>query len=418
MGKRMWLCVLSLSVLLSGCGGSALSDEAVEAAIPEMAAGETAAPVFAEETTEAPLVTDQDGAVRPGIYAYDGSKEDLKTDGLTYFTFTQNAVTHCDEGGEELLLETLAQTTFYSQCAIQTQWINDVLQDIQKSDNLYGNELLEYAKLDKKERGESFYCHSHYVSRGVARHDAHVISLLTQSTVYSGGIQPNMTQTALNLDMKNLKSLTLEDVIHPERCEDLYRLILTKVDEKFSVLGQSALVENYQSIIADRITYGKMTPYWYFNDQGLVIFFNQYELAPNAAGIIKVELGYDLLDGILIESYFPDEIDGWITNLSVNTEHNTGKPVYHVKLGEGETVYITLSGTATHVQLSEVSFVEQTAVASNMLFSANLLNEETTVALTAEPDPEKTYAVSYCDAIGGPKILYFRDNRFVTDLNQ
>ena len=119
MGKRMWLCVLSLSVLLSGCGGSALSDEAVEAAIPEMAAGETAAPVFAEETTEAPLVTDQDGAVRPGIYAYDGSKEDLKTDGLTYFTFTQNAVTHAsgDIGTNNLLLSMCHTDAVDQRCA-------------------------------------------------------------------------------------------------------------------------------------------------------------------------------------------------------------------------------------------------------------------------------------------------------------
>ena len=138
-------------------------------------------------------------------------------------------------------------------------------------------------------------------------------------------------------------------------------------------------------------------------------------MTPYAAGIIKFELEYDSLNGILKEAYLPKEIEGWVTNISVDKDADN-RDVYDVYLGEGETVYITLSGTATQVQLSEVSFVEQTAVDSTMLFSANRLDDETTLAVTIDVDPEIVYAVEYYDGAGGPRIIYFKDNKILTDL--
>lgn len=408
LGKRLWLSILVLSTVLYGCGGASRG-AAAESKMVDTAACETAASSVIEEA-------DIHGPASYGSYTYTGRKDGLNTDGLTYFTFTQSTVNHTDETGEEIFLESITQTGFRAQCPIQNRWVNDVLEDLQNSDKRYGQDLLEYAKQDKKEGEEDFYCYSQHITRGVARHDNHVISLITRSSIYSGGTHPNLSQRALNLDMRELRTLTLEDVIVAGGCEELRELVIQRLEEKFSTLGESGLFANYRDIVVESLTYGKMTPYWYFNHSGLVIFFNPYTLAPYAAGIVKVELEYDALEGILENSYFREEINGWITDISLDQKQINAENTYDVNLGEGEKVYITLNGTATSVQLSEVTFVEKTAVASTMLFSANQLNDETTLALTGAADPKKTYVATYYDEVGGPKILYFRDNQMVTDI--
>ena len=89
------------------------------------------------------------------------------------------------------------------------------------------------------------------------------------------------------------------------------KLVREGVDSKFAVIdGGNGLFEDYGAIIDNSMQYGNMTPYWYLNDTGLVIFYNQYELGPYAAGIIKVELPYEELEGILREEFQPKAPDG------------------------------------------------------------------------------------------------------------
>lgn len=414
MRNIRWLASLFLCLMLLGCGRSE-SDCAAQEDETALEACGAAAPAEAQEETVAETTASAKSQSRSYTYTYTGNKENMISDGLTYFTFVEKNITHTNDEGDMLLQEVLTQTSFFSECPIQTEWVNEIISELQSSDASYGKELLEYAKRDQKASGNAFYFHSHYVSRGIARHDDYIISLLSLTSVYSGGMYPYMTQTSFNLDMKELKTLLLEDVIEPDGCLALYDLVLQKVEEKFSTLGESGLHDNYKKIISDAVSYGKMTPYWYFNDKGLVIFFNQYELAQYAAGIIKVELEYSALEGILKEAYFPAEINGGITNISVDQDLD-GKAVYDVNLGEGETVYITVGGNATQVQLSEVSFIENTAVDSTMLFSANRLNQDTPLAVTINLDPDIIYAIEYYDETGGPKILYLKDNIIQTDL--
>lgn len=414
MSKRFRLFLLILCAVLTGCGKSSDCAELAQTEAPqardsvESASSDLAPMDIAEGTTT---------SGRSGTYAYAGDKSNLITDGLTYFVFSQKTDTFSDDDGEPLLLEVTTETSFYSQCEAQTVWVNSLLNDLETGEAHYGQELLGYARQGREDFPDYFYCYSHYVSRGIARHDQRVISLLSQTMVYSGGAHPTTVQTAHNLDMQALTTLTLEDVILPEACQSLYTLVLDRVEGKFAAVGEVGLFEDYQSVISEALTYGNMTPYWYFNDQGLVIFFNQYALAPYAAGIIKVELEYGQLEGILKEDYLPEAADGQEIVLSVSQERNSLRNVYDVTLGYGDTVYLSFDGTARQVQLSEVNLVEQTAVASTMLFSANFLNEETALAVTGNPDPEKSYAVTYHTGNGAQTVLYY-DDTIVLDQNQ
>lgn len=412
MSKRIALCLLALCVALSGCGSASKATDLAQTECSPQTVEATELP-----STDSTLALDGTGASRSGRYAYAGDLSKAVTDGLTYFVFSQNTTTYSDDDGESLLLEMATTTTFYAQCEIQSLWVNDILSDLETKESNYGKELLGYARQDRQTFPDHFYCYSHYVTRGVARHDTRVISLLSQTMVYSGGAHPTTVQTAYNLDMQKLTILSLEDVIESDACETLRTLVLNRVEEKYTTISDVVLFDDYQSVISEALTYGKMTPYWYFNDQGLVIFFNQYELAPYAAGIIKIEIGYDKLNGILKEEFMPESRQDGAVTLSVSEEPYAPEDVYDVVLGEGSTTYLTVSGTAYHIQLSEVNLVEQTAVSSTMLFSANYLNEETPLAVTGEPDPEKSYAIAYYAGSGEQAVLYYYDDTIVLEPN-
>lgn len=414
MSKRFRLFLLVLCAVLTGCGKSSDSAEVAQTEAPQ---AEDSVESASSDLAPMDIVDGKAAPDRSGTYAYTGDKSSLITDGLTYFVFSQKTDTFSDDDGEPLLLEVTTETSFYSQCEAQTVWVNGLLNDLETGEVHYGQELLGYARQGRADFPDYFYCYSHYVSRGIARHDQRVISLLSQTMVYSGGAHPTTVQTAHNLDMRELTTLTLEDVILPEACQSLYALVLDRVEGKFSAVSEVVLFEDYQSVISEALTYGKMTPYWYFNDQGLVIFFNQYALAPYAAGVIKAELEYGQLDGILKEDFLPEAADGQEIVLSVSQERDSLRNVYDVTLGYGDTVYLSFNGTARQVQLSEVNLVEQTAVSSTMLFSANFLNDETALAVTGNPDPEKSYAVTYHTGSGEQTVLYY-DDTIVLDQNQ
>lgn len=413
MGKRIRLALLILCVALSGCGSAEKATDLAQTECIPQAVEATQFP-----STDPTLALDGTDVSRSGRYAYAGELSKAVTDGLTYFVFSQNTTTYSDDDGEPLLLEMDTATTFYAQCEIQSLWVNDILSDLETTESNYGKELLGYARQDRQTFPDHFYCYSHYVTRGVARHDTRVISLLSQTMVYSGGAHPTTVQTAYNLDMQELTILSLEDVIDSDACEALKTLVLNRVEDKFTTISDVVLFDDYQSVISEALTYGEMTPYWYFNDQGLVIFFNQYELAPYAAGIIKVELEYGQLEGIVKEDFLPESTDGEEISLSVAEERDSLRNVYDVTLGYGDTIYLSFSGTAQQVQLSEVNLVEQTAVSSTMLFSANYLNGETALAVTGDPDPEKTYAVTYHTGTGAQTVLYYQDDTIVLEQNQ
>lgn len=419
MGKRTWLCWIGLCILLSGCGANSASMDLTESARTETVYSSMSVQDVesaSQKSIPEAAMNDTSAIEETQVVA---DAQEVQTDVLTYFVFSQNTTTHTDDQGKDLLLESLTETSFYSENDAQKRWVNGILEELHRTDANYSTELLGYATEDLKSFPDHFYCYSHYVTRGIARHDERVISMLSQTCVYSGGAHPTTVQTAYNLDMQQLRILTLEDVVEEGASEQLYEMILKRVEDKFASTGLDGLFEDYPTVISDAVSYGKMTPYWYFNDRGLVFFFNQYELAPYAAGIIKVELEYSGLSGILKEEYLPQPQTEGATDLTISgAPQSQGQDVFEVRLGSGETIYLSIQGAASQVQLSDVQFVEQSAVSSTMLFSANRINEETTFAITGNLDADKTYALVYHDPSNETVVLYFQGNQLLESLDE
>ena len=391
--------VLIFAILLSACGASAPSEDGLEDAVVASAV-ETIAPAGGEdlETTEA---------------AGECSEAE-------YFRINQYSNAMENDDGVTLVYENYAQAEFVSQDPARTQWVSEILSGIRRDFQVDSENLHTYADEFVAEWGtDGFYSYSNYQQLGVARHDEAVVSLISLSSLYSGGSHPNSVQTAYNLDISGQRLLHLEDVILEEAAPELAKLVRARVDEKFTMIdGGNGLFEDYGDIIDNSMVYGNMTPYWYMNNEGLVIFYNQYELGPYAAGIIKAELPYADLEGILLEEYFPAPGDGQSGDLCLRWEGEDGHRI-PITLGqEGGKLLVGVIGTVYQVQISEVMWMEDMPIAQELLFSALSLGENDILELTGVyHDETSSFVIEFTDGRGVQHLYHIQEGDLTDDRN-
>jgi hypothetical protein len=335
-----------------------------------------------------------------------------------YFTFTAQNSTVTDDSGLTLLIENKTVPTFTSGDAERSAWVNEVLERIDRDYCTDSTNLDAYAREFISLNGtEHFYSFSNYQQLGVARHDSRVVSLIALSSLYSGGTHPNSVQVAYNLDIENRRILHLEDIITESGAGELGTLVRAGVDEKFAMIdGGNGLFEDYADTIDNSMVYGNMTAYWYLNDVGLVVFYNQYELGPYAAGIIKVELPYEALDGILNPEYLPAEPADENSGLTIRNEAGECHRIPITIEREGETLLIGVEGTVYQVQLSEVLWLEDTPIAQQLLFSAKSLCRNDVLEITGGyTDETRSFAIEYIDGRGEAQIVYIHDGELTAE---
>lgn len=391
--------VLIFAILLSACGASAPAEDGLEDAVVASAA-ETIAPAGGEdlETTEAA-----------------GERSEAE-----YFRINQYSNAMENDDGVTLVYENYAQAEFVSQDPARTQWVSEILSGIRRDFQVDSENLHTYADEFVAEWGtDGFYSYSNYQQLGVARHDEAVVSLISLSSLYSGGSHPNSVQTAYNLDISGQRLLHLEDVILEEAAPELAKLVRARVDEKFTMIdGGNGLFEDYGDIIDNSMVYGNMTPYWYMNNEGLVIFYNQYELGPYAAGIIKAELPYADLEGILLEEYFPAPGDGQSGDLCLRWEGEDGHRI-PITLGqEGGNLLVGVIGTVYQVQISEVMWMEDMPIAQELLFSALSLGENDILELSGVYHNEtSSFVIEFIDGRGVQHLYHIQEGDLTDDRN-
>lgn len=414
MTKKMMI-LLFLCMFLAGCGGSA----APEAAPNGIAADEmTMAPQSADSfeyssekyaTADMAPDTTADGLTVGGSLTGGGEPAETETaPGSNYFTFNRaNSVTS-GEDGTELLYEYTCDTAFTSWDPDTQSWVDGILDQIRRDYAENSENLLQYARSHLDEIGsEYFYSFSNYQEVGVARHDTRIVSLMVLSSVYSGGTHPNSVQTAWNLDLAQKKILRLEEVIYPDMAQTLAGMVRQRIDEKFQALGEDALFDDYGDTVANSFVGEAMTPYWYFNDQGMVIFYNQYELGPYAAGIIKTQFDYQELEGILREEYFPGNDAQIPGDMLLRGDWEGYRRIPITVESDGERILIGVEGEVFQIQLSEVSWLEGTAIGQRMLFSADRMNQNDVLELIGGYDDEsRSYAVEFTDGQGNTVVYY------------
>ncbi len=399
MPRKMTIAAILAALLLSGCGGAAAPMEADNANQEALYDVVENAPAGAGAVTGA---TD-DGAESP-------AETEVAATEVSYFTFTRRDQNTTDDNGQTLLLERYCDSAFVSQDEDLSAFINGILDVINDEFRTNSDNLLDYASEFVEMNGsESFYSYSNYQELGIARHDESVVSLIAVSSLHSGGAHPNSVQTAYNLDIENRAVLTLEDVILESGAERLTELVIAGIREKFESLGEYGLYSDYLETVEQSLCYGVMTPYWYLNDEGLVIFYNQYELGPYAAGIIKVELSYEELEGIFVEDYLP-RYSGSRGDVIVSSR-TSGRRIPITIESDGEKLTVGIEGRVFQIQLSEVYWLEQTPIMQEILFSAGTMSSGDLIeVIGGYTDDGRSFAIEFIDPAGEGHIYYLHDS--------
>ena len=422
MGKKL-LFLLIFFCMLAGCGASSapdmMSDDPGENQSPGGQADEymmldTADFSVGGDTAPGEGESMSGGETAPPEAVMEtGGEYQAK---MNYFTFSRGSEIAVADDGTELLYEYTCDTEFVSLDPELQGWVDQVLAQIREDYASNSANLLQYAQESLELGGtESFYGYSNYQELGIARHDSKVVSLVVLSSVYSGGTHPNTVQTAWNLDMERCRLLTLQELILPDAAGALADLVKQQVEDKFQSIGSGALFDDYEATIENAFSQESMTPYWYLNDQGLVIFFNQYALGPYAAGIIKTVIPYQSLEGILREEYFPGQYGLLPGDLLLRGDWEGYRKIPVTLEAEGERLLIGVEGEVYQVQLSQVSWLEGTAIGQKMLFSANCMTQNDVIELVAAYDDESSsLAVEFVDGQGNATLYYIHPEGLTT----
>ena len=385
--------LLVIAMLLTGCGASA--------------------PMEADSDTKMESMSEYIDTTSSSVEASPATIAEAPAEcSAEYFLFGTYSNTVTNDDGLTILIENQTAPAFISGDPERSAWVEDILAQIDRGYRTDSDNLDAYAREFVSLNGtDNFYSYSNYQQLGIARHDERVVSLISLSSVYSGGTHPNSVQVAYNLDIENRRILRLEDVILEAGAGELVTLVRAGVDEKFAMIdGGNGLFDDYAATIDTSMAYGNMTAYWYLNDVGLVVFYNQYELGPYAAGIIKVELPYETLDGILSPDYFPSEPTGVSGGLTVRSDAEGHHRIPITIEREGETLLVGVEGTVYQVQLSEILWLEDTPIAQQILFSAMKLGEDDVLEITGGyTDETRSFAIEYIDGRGEAQIVYLHD---------
>ena len=396
--------LLITAMLLTACGAPPMEDAEYTEAVSASGYGDTVTQSdgWLGKTESVPAETAPESIEEPA--AVECAAE--------YFTFTARSNSVTNDDGLTIMIENQTVPAFTSGDPERSSWVEDLLNQLDRDYRTNSENLEIYARDFVAENGtDYFYSYSNYQQMGIARHDERVVSLIALSSLYSGGSHPNSVQVAYNLDIENQKILLLEDVILEEGAAELGTLVRAGVDEKFAMIdGRNGLFSDYGDTISNSMTYGNMTAYWYLNDVGLVVFYNQYELGPYAAGIIKVELPYEALEGILKSEYLPMERGGADGSLVLRESLGNGHSIPITIENDGKTLLIGVEGTVYQVQLSEVLWLEDTPISQELLFSAVELGENDVLQITGGyTDESRSFAIEYIDGRGEGQILYIHD---------
>lgn len=407
MLQKLFFLIIS-AILLVGCTASAPMDEWTGADAKE------SAHLYRADIGAVPSET------VPGSGTLNGSAaaEVPPASEAEYFYFTKYSNTVSDDDGLTMLYENRCTPSFASADEDRSQWVGGILGNIERDYRSDSTNLYQYAEEFLRENGtDYFYSYSNYQQLGITRHDEAVVSLISLSSLYSGGTHPNSVQTAYNMDISGKRLLRLEDVIEEKAAPELAWMVQAAVDEKFAIIdGGNGLFDDYADTIATSMIYGNMTPYWYLNDVGLVIFYNQYELGPYAAGIIKVELPYEDLEGILLEDYFPVPGNGIPGDLVPRGEREDCRRI-PISLDETEGVLLVgVEGTVYQVQLSEVQWLEDTPIAQDLRFSALSLGQNDVLEIYGGyTDETRSFVIECIDGRGDHHLYHIRDGELIEE---
>ncbi len=249
-----------------------------------------------------------------------------------------------------------------------------------------------------------FYSYSLMRQTNVRYNARYLLSLTYDDTSYLGGAHGYTGRYGHTFDIRTGQELTLTDLA------DNYDAFLSAAVEQLKDISYGAeyaaygLNEGYEDQLAGLFRDGN----WYFNDEGLVLIANPYELASYAAGLIEFTLPYAWLAYQIKADYLPAEreADGTLAAELSESADAAGSAAYVCDAGTGglgACVTFTASGTVEDIELNAVTYLEYSnlyRVDGTLWYAERLSDGESVCVQTWIPDAMPNLAISWRDSEG------------------
>ena len=224
----------------------------------------------------------------------------------------------------------------------------------QTRDNLQEQALHEIAERPDFIRGYRDV-HGIYVRRA----DSLAVSFIAEHSSFTGGAHGMYAFEGVNFDAATGRRLTLADVFRDK--ESLARNLGEALRDRYG----KALYDSAEKMVAEAVAKDQVS--WTLDPRGATFYFNPYDVAPYAAGLLSVTFLFDERPGLFLEkykrgpaSYCETLPTGRPMDISLRDDGSGRKDSLEAWAGEG-SIHITLNG-ATCSDGNTISGGDATAV--------------------------------------------------------
>ena len=156
--------------------------------------------------------------------------------------------------------------------------------------------LQDYTQRKESGYADSFGHSSSECDLIVKRADSLVLSFVETSWTYTGGAHGMTSLHGVNFDAATGERLSLHQVF-----PDAEMLVDTLIGKLYAENNPAIFFDSMESTVADGVIHDKIS--WVIGPRGVTFYFNPYDIAPYASGIITTAIMFDERPGQFNEKY-------------------------------------------------------------------------------------------------------------------
>ena len=120
----------------------------------------------------------------------------------------------------------------------------------------------------------------------ITLNQAPIISLYQDEYIFTGGAHGSTVRTSQNWNLEYNSQFSLDDVYYNNPNYILY--ILKEINSQIKEKGEDIFFDDYCSLVLETFNPHQ----FYLTPNNVIIFFQQYDIAPYSTGIPTFELSY------------------------------------------------------------------------------------------------------------------------------
>lgn len=226
------------------------------------------------------------------------------------------------------------------------------------------------------------------------RIDQKVLSFYGDKVSFTGASHPERSRKGASYDLTTGDVLTLASIMTTEAsADDFCNLVLDALAERAE---GDYLREGYAEDVKRRFTAdASQDENWYFTATGLCFYFDPYEIAPYASGVIVAEIPYEKLNGLLLPDYIPAQRPAatgkaQIADFTADLADNFSHTAEMVMDPDGKMYLVYAEGTVQNIRITLTDGGE-----SYTVFAANSLSAGEAIMVQATEGSAKNLELSY-----------------------